>query len=190
MPASADIWRMRAHEKNRGDKTLKTLEKICAVLDKIASAITIALLVFLTILIAYSVISRFIFNTPVAWQYEATLVCLSWVVFIGMSITFRNDEHMRLTFVSNALPKKMQNIWLCIMDAFVFVFLVVAAYLSISIINNAMPTQYQTIPVSRGLFYMPFPIGCVMSLFHIVNTNLKRLSGQTVGAENASDPKV
>jgi hypothetical protein len=37
---------------------------------------------------------------------------------------------------------------------------------------------------------MPFPIGCVMSLFHIVNTNLKRLSGQTVGAENANDPKV
>ena len=134
---------------------MKTLEKICAVLDKIASAVTIALLVFLTILIAYSVISRFVFNTPVAWQYEATLVCLSWVVFIGMSITFRNDEHMRLTFI-----------------------------------KNAMPTQYQTIPVSRGLFYMPFPIGCVMSLFHIVNTNLKRLSGQTVGAENANDPKV
>ena len=93
---------------------MKTLEKICKVLDTIASAVTVALLVFLTILITYSVISRFIFNTPVAWQYEATLVCLSWVVFIGMSVTFRNDEHMRLTFVSNAMPEKIRNIWLCI----------------------------------------------------------------------------
>ena len=169
---------------------MKTLEKICAILDKIASAVTVALLVFLTILIAYSVISRFVFNSPVAWQYEATLVCLSWVVFIGMSITFRNDEHMRLTFVSNALPENMQPIWHCLMDAFVFVFLVVGAFLSISIIKNAMPTLYQTIPVSRGLFYMPFPIGCVLSLFHIVNTNVKRLSGQKVGADNANDPKV
>ena len=97
---------------------------------------------------------------------------------------------MRLTFVSNALPKKYQNIWLCAMDAFVFLFLVVAGFMSISVIKNAMPTEYQTIPVSRGWFYMPFPIGCFMSLFHIVNTNLKRLTGQTVGAENANDPKV
>lgn len=169
---------------------MKTLEKICKVLDVIASAVTVALLVFLTLLITYSVISRFVFNTPVAWQYEATLVCLSWVVFIGMSVTFRNDEHMRLTFVSNAMPPKMQNIWLCIMDAIVFVFLVAAAYLSIGIIKNAMSTMYQTIPVSRGLFYMPFPFGCIFSLFHIVNTNLKRLTGQQVGADNAADPKV
>ena len=131
---------------------MKTLEKICKVLDTIASAVTVALLVFLTILITYSVISRFIFNTPVAWQYEATLVCLSWVVFIGMSVTFRNDEHMRLTFVS-----------------------------------NAMPTQYQTIPVSRGLFYMPFPIGCCLSVFHIVNTNLKRLNGQDVNVDDTTE---
>lgn len=156
-------------------------------LDKIASAVTVALLVFLTILITYSVISRFIFNTPVAWQYEATLVCLSWVVFIGMSVTFRNDEHMRLTFVSNAMPEKFRNIWLCIMDLFVLVFLVVAAYLSLSVIRNAMPTQYQTIPVSRGLFYMPFPIGCCFSVFHIVNTNLKRLKGQDVNAADTAE---
>ena len=169
---------------------MKTLEKICAIIDKVASAVTVALMVFLTILIAYSVISRFVFNSPVEWQYEATLVCLSWVVFIGMSITFRNDEHMRLTFVSNALPEKVQPIWLCIMDAFVFVCLVVGAFLSMSIVKNAMPTHDQTIPVSRGLFYLPFPIGCVLSLFHIVNTNVKRLSGQKVGADNANDPKV
>jgi TRAP-type C4-dicarboxylate transport system permease small subunit len=185
----ADLLPARTHIKKRGDKTLKTLEKICSVLDKIASAVTVALLVFLTILITYSVISRFVFNTPVAWQYVATLVCLSWVVFIGMSVTFRNDEHMRLTFVSNAMPKKMQNIWLAVMDAFVFVFLVVAAYLSISIIKNAMPTQYQTIPVSRGLFYMPFPIGCILSLFHIVNTNVRRINGLPVGPANYDEAK-
>jgi TRAP-type C4-dicarboxylate transport system permease small subunit len=50
-----------------------------------------------------------------------------------------------------------------------------------------MPTQYQTIPVSRGLFYMPFPIGCCLSVFHIVNTNLKRLNGQDVNADDTTE---
>ena len=156
---------------------MKAFDTFCGLLDRIASAITTALLVFLTVLITYAVISRGLFNAPVAWQYEATLVCLSWVVFIGMSVTFRIDEHMRLTFISNAMPPRLRVIWLALLDLVVFVFLAYAGYESISVIQTAMPTIYQTIPVSRGLFYMPFPIGCVLSLFHIINTNCKRISG-------------
>lgn len=164
---------------------MKYFEKLCALLDKIASIITVAMMVFLTVLITAAVISRWIFNTPIAWQYEATLVCLSWVVFIGMSITFRIDEHMRLTFVPNAMPPKMRNIWLAIMDVIVLLFLVYAGYQSISVIQNAMPTLYQTIPVSRGLFYMPFPIGCAFSVCHIINTNYKRMTGKDQPASSA-----
>ena len=38
-----------------------------------------------------------------------------------------------------------------------------------------MQTMYQTIPVARGFFYMPFPIGALMSLFQIVNVGYKRI---------------
>lgn len=156
---------------------MKALDKFCGLLDTIATFITAVLMIFLTVLIGVNVISRFILNSPIAWQYEATLVCLSWVVFIGMSITFRNDEHMRLTFVSNAMPEKMQNIWLVVMDVLVLLFLAYGGYCSISVVQNAMPTLYQTIPVSRGLFYMPFPIGCLLSIVHIINNSYKRLNG-------------
>lgn len=155
---------------------MKKFDKICEVINNIASVITVAMMVFLTLLIAWSVFSRFVLNNPVAWQYEITLVCLSWIVFIGMSMTFHNDEHMRLTFVANAMKTpKMRAIWLTIMDAFCFVFLAVAAVLSIPVIQNAMQTLYQTIPVARGWFYMPFPIGAVFSLFQIVNVGYKRI---------------
>lgn len=155
---------------------MKTFDKICEVINNIASVITVAMMVFLTLLITWSVFSRFVLNDPVAWQYEITLVCLSWIVFIGMSMTFHNDEHMRLTFVANAMKTpKMRAIWLTIMDAFCFVFLAVAAVLSIPVIQNAMQTLYQTIPVARGWFYMPFPIGAIFSLFQIVNVGYKRI---------------
>jgi TRAP-type C4-dicarboxylate transport system permease small subunit len=165
---------------------LKAFDKFCGVLDAIATVITVALMVFLTVLITAAVISRWIFNSPIAWQYEATLVCLSWVVFIGMSITFKLDEHMRLTFVSNAMSPKVRNIWLAIMDLITLLFLAYAGYESISVVENAMPTLYQTIPVSRGLFYMPFPIGCAFSVCHIINTNYKRLTGKQESASSVS----
>lgn len=154
---------------------MKKFDKICEVINNIASAITVAMMVFLILLITWSVISRFAFNNPVAWQYEITLVCLSWIVFIGMSMTFHNDEHMRLTFVSNRFQPKMRAFWLTAMDMLCFAFLVVAGILSISIVKNSMQTMYQTIPVARGFFYMPFPIGALMSLFQIVNVGYKRI---------------
>ncbi len=154
---------------------MKKFDKLCEVIDKIASAITVAMMVFLILLITWSVFSRFVLNNPVAWQYEVTLICLSWIVFIGMSITFHNDEHMRLTFVANAMKPKMRAIWLTAMDMLCFVFLIVAGYLAISIVQNSMQTMYQTIPVSRGWFYMPFPIGALFSLFQIINVGYKRI---------------
>lgn len=159
---------------------MKVFDKLCGVLYKIASVLTVTFMSFLTVLIGINVISRFVFNSPIAWQYEATLVCLSWVVFLGMSMTFKIDEHMRLTFVSNAMPEKLRSIWLVLMDLFVLAFLVYGGYCSISVVKNAMPTLYQTIPVSRGLFYMPFPIGCVFSVCHIINNCYKRLTGKEI----------
>ncbi len=160
---------------------MKKFDKFCEVINNIASAITVILMVFLILLITWSVISRYCFNNPVAWQYEVTLVCLSWIVFIGMSMTFHNDEHMRLTFVPNAMSPKKRAIWLTVMDGFCFVFLCVAGYLAIGVVQNSMQTLYQTIPVARGWFYMPFPIGALMSLFQIVNVGYKRIKA----AENA-----
>ena len=159
---------------------MKVFDKICEILDKIASFVTVTFMIGLTVLIGVNVVMRFVLNSPIAWQYEATLVCMSWVVFIGMSMAFRNDEHMRLTFVSNALPKKYQALWMVFMDLFVLLFLVYGGYCSISVVKNAMPTLYQTIPVSRGLFYMPFPIGCLISSLHIVNNSYKRLTVKEV----------
>ncbi|MBQ6315451.1 MAG: TRAP transporter small permease [Mogibacterium sp.] len=167
---------------------MKKFDKICEFINNIASAITVAMMVFLILLITWSVFSRFVLNSPVAWQYEATLVCLSWIVFIGMSMTFHNDEHMRLTFVANAMKTpKMRAIWLTIMDGFCFVFLVIAAYLSVSVIQNAMQTLYQTIPVPRGWFYLPFPIGAIFSLFQIINVGYKRIKNAETEAPVAAE---
>lgn len=156
---------------------MKTLDKICTWIDKILTFVTAVAMIFLTILIGVNVISRYIFNSPITWQYETTLVLMPWVIFLGMSMAFKNDEHMRLTFVANAIPEKARNIFIVVLDMIVLAFLAYGGYVSIAVVKNAMPTIYQTIPVSRGLFYMPFPIGCVCSILMIINNSYKRIKG-------------
>lgn len=157
---------------------MKAYDKFCKILNLIVSVITVAIMIFLTVLVTVNVISRFVFNNPIAWQYEATLVTMSWVVFLGMSITFANDEQMRLTFVRDALPEKIRDKFMAVLDVIVILFLIAGTYFSISVVQNAFGTTYQTIPISRGWFYLPFPIGCVISIFQIINVNLKKLTGR------------
>lgn len=150
------------------------LKKLSDLLYKIGCVITVIFMVFLTLLIVASVIARFIFNSPVQWQYESTLVCLSWNIFIGMSMTFKMNEHMRLTFVVNALKPSVRVIWLNVIDVILIAFMIYTGILSISVIQTTWATLYKTIPVSKGLFYLPYPIGAAMSAVQILYNMLLR----------------
>ena len=117
---------------------------------------------------------RSIFNSPVTWQYELTLVGLCWVTFIGMSMTFSKEEHLRLTFVSNKLPPKTWQIYMDVIDLLLIAFLVAGIVCSISIIRSTWGTYYKTIPIRNGIYYLSFPIGCVFSIVHLIRLIMDR----------------
>ena len=167
--------------------SLKAFDKFCAVLDKIASAAMVALMVCLTVLIAFGSLMRYLFQdvTMAAWQNDITMICLSWIVFIGMSVAFTRDGHARLEFVSDALPEVTRVYWLACLDLVTLAVLICAGYFSIGVIQEAVPTLCQTIPVSRGLFYLPLPIGCGISVCHVINNNYKRIAGANKPAVSA-----
>ena len=110
------------------------IHKLSEVLYKIAGVMCAAILAGLCLIIVYSVIMRFIFNSPVQWQYELTLVGLCWVIFIGMSMTFKMQEHLRLTFITDKLAPKTWVIYMDVIDILLIAFLVAGIVCSISII--------------------------------------------------------
>ena len=150
------------------------IHQVSLILDKICAAITGFILVALCLIIDYSVVMRFIFNSPVTWQYELTLVGLCWATFIGMPMTFHKEEHLRLTFVTNSLPPKTWRVYMDIIDLVLIVFLIVGIVSSVQVVQNAWSQYYQTIPVRRGLYYLSFPIGAAISVVHLIDIILNR----------------
>jgi tripartite ATP-independent transporter DctM subunit len=70
-------------------------------LDRIVAAITeypAAVLVALeSVILLAGVISRYIFNAPLAWSDELASILFLWLAMLGAVIALRRDEHMRLT---------------------------------------------------------------------------------------------
>jgi len=167
------------------------LGKMSSFLDRIATAITVALMAFLSVLFFISVFWRFVLDSPLEWQYETTLLCLSWVVFIGMSMTFRAKEHMALTFVTNALAPKVRLKWLNVIDAVCIVFLIVGIFSGTSVVKSTWSNYYLTLPfIRKSFFYLAFPIGCAISVIHLIyNICTRDLASVAVrGSDNAGKP--
>lgn len=150
------------------------LTKVSEVLDKVCGVITATILAAISLIIVYSVVMRFVFNDPVQWQYELTLVSMSWMIFMGMPMAFHKEEHMNLTFFGDRLGPKVWFVYKTIIDIMLIAFLAIGIKESISVIQSTWATLYQTIPVSKGWFYLPFPIGCVISIYHLVVLILTR----------------
>ena len=150
------------------------IRKLSGILDWISGAVCATVLAGLCIIIVYSVIMRFIFNNPVTWQYELTLVGLCWAIFIGMPMTFHKEEHLRLTFVSNKLSPKVWTVYMDVIDLLLIAFLITGIVCSFSIIKSTWSTYYKTIAIRNGVYYLAFPIGCAFSIVHLIDLILNR----------------
>ena len=152
------------------------LTKISGILDKITGYIVAFILAAISLIIVYSVVMRFIFNSPVQWQYELTLLSMSWMIFLGMPMAFHKEEHMNLTFVASRLSPKLWWVYKTVIDLALIAFLAIGFKESISVMQSSWSTLYQTIPVSKGWFYMAFPVGCAISIVHLVTLIVNRKS--------------
>jgi len=162
----------------------KAIHQCSLFLDKVCAVVTGFILVALCLVTDYSVIMRFIFNSPVQWSYELMLVGLSWATFVGMPMTFHKQEHMRLTFVTDKLKPSVWRVYMTVIDVILIVFLIVGVVNSIQVVQNAWGQVYQTIPVSRGVFYLSFPIGAAISVVHLIDIVLNRKPDDAPTADN------
>ena len=150
------------------------IHTLSEILYKISSWVTGFILVALCLIIDYSVIMRFIFNKPVQWQYELTLVGLCWATFIGMPMAFHMQEHMKLTFVTDRLSPKAWRTYMDVIDVLLAVFLVMGIYYSSMIVKTSWVQFYQTIAIRKGVYYLAFTVGAAISVIHLIDNILNR----------------
>ena len=103
-------------------------------------------------------------------------------------MVFHKIEHMRLTFITDKLKPGVWRIYMNVIDVLLIVFLIVGIINSIQVVQNAWNQYYQTIPfMSRGYYYMSFPIGAAISVVHLVDILLNRNPGEAPTAEKIEE---
>lgn len=158
---------------------LRSIERgVDAVIRRIAFAALAVMILTITLQIVFRV-----FFQALVWSEEVARYLLVWTSFLGATLAYRRGRHIAVTFLIDALPKKLNvTARLLAYVATIAFFIVIAAvgfrYMQLqsfqvsASLRIPMPTVYVVIPVS-AIIMLFYAVRDVIELFAPVSEEEK-----------------
>jgi TRAP-type C4-dicarboxylate transport system permease small subunit len=147
-------------------------------IERVEIYITSFLLGVLACVIMMEVVSRYLLNHPFPWVFELSMFMITYIVFLGSPIMYKQKSLIILEFLFNQLPLRTQwyisLIWEVLIGVFV-VYLTVASY-ELQLLQSRYTSP--TLDISFQFFTIPILFcGASILLFNIyfILTHLKKM---------------
>ena len=103
--------------------------RIFHIINAVELAIANLALTVILITICWTVVSRYILESPVSWAEDVLSITFAWFIFIGMAAIHGRRGHIGIDILTVMLPDKWRYRWERVVDLFLTVFCTYAAYL-------------------------------------------------------------
>ena len=98
----------------RGGPVLRALDRVTAAASRLFVALGAAITVVMALSITYSVVLRYVFNTPQVWTDELMGYLMVALVMFGLGETVRRGDHINVDLITSRLGPRGQalaRIW-------------------------------------------------------------------------------
>lgn len=83
------------------------LDRYLTIIHRLMATIAAALVLFMMLAISYSVLTRYLFNRPIAWIVEISSYLMLYITFLGTAWLLRRDGHVEIDLLtSNLSPRR------------------------------------------------------------------------------------
>lgn len=164
----------------------------CKKLSKALSIITGILLIGVLVVSVINIILRNILSISVLILAPIQKLMFIWMIFIGATVVFHNNDHLKMDFFSNMFSPKHKrriNYFATIISMILFMIMIIFGF-SISKIRMTIPfDSYKAIPT--GYLYLALPVcSIIMMIFAIDHlVNLKK-TGELVEIEKPDEEEL
>jgi len=76
-----------------------------------ANDVAVALIALMFVSFLLQIVFRYVFNKPLGWTEEVTVLCWVWVVLWGASFVVSDAEEVRFDIVYNAVPPSGRRVF-------------------------------------------------------------------------------
>lgn len=142
---------------------MKKAEHILSLIIKIIVTI---LLLALTVLVTYTVVLRYVFNSGVPAAEELVRYLFVWSAFFGIVLGVQEKSHMSLTFLYDSFPK-LRPALKAVYYVCSYVFWGIVAVYGYKFTAQAATARATLLPITLNYVYAAVPICAVLSAIFV-----------------------
>lgn len=138
-----------------------------------------ASLVLISVVIPYSVYTRYVLNRAASWPEPAAILLTLVLTFFGAAVCYRDGMHMRVQFFTSLMPPLLQRLCGFVaegLSAAVCVFMIVWGYGLCEATWHDVVAEFPS--VSVGITYLPIPLGGAATLVFVLERMITGLGRQ------------
>ena len=149
----------------------------------------LALFAVIIVCVSLQVFFRYVLNDPLTWSEELARFSFMWMVFLGLGLAERDDQHIAVDFFVSKMPSGAQKAVRLAVEVFCIVVLAVACYHSFGVIQVQAAMRSVALNISMAYFAVVVPIGfailCLYKFFSIARIVKTRDFSSTPGVKPA-----
>ena len=101
---------------------LRALDRLNRAVNRAGMVVAALFICVLTVLVAVSVLFRYVFNAPILFADEISQYMLVGIVFLALGYTMQQEGHIRVDLVVVLLPEKAQKVVCGMMQVVFFLY--------------------------------------------------------------------
>lgn len=153
---------------------MRKIQWIAGHLEELLGA---TLLLVMAVLAFANVITRYVFEYPLAFTEEIEVNALVWLTLFGTASAFRRRRHLRMLFFQDNFPEKTRqilNIVISLIGAGLFTVLGYLGYKQV-VDERFLEITSESLNYPQWLYTVCIPIGCTLIVFRIVEAAVSEM---------------
>lgn len=152
----------------------------------LAEHVSMVLIVVMTLVVCFTVLTRYGFSYTPSWGEETALLCMVWFGFLSTALGVRDDGHIGVTVLDSMLPKKTLR-WLDLFKwAAVFAYGLFMLSEGWGLVKIGMRNNFPGLGISSAWLYSVVPIAGAAIMVYCCEKIVDIFRGK---AEPAGDDK-
>ena len=165
---------------------LHGIARVLGVLSNAALWIAGVGMVAMTAMVAWQVFARYVLNASPSWTEPASVMVMSWFIFLGAAVGVRENFHMGFDVLVHFLPESTAPWMRAISDVSVVVFGLGMVVYGLQLTIDTWTAVIPVLHLPGGFTYMPIVAGGVLMVLFA----LERLALRAAGVLVDHDPNA
>jgi TRAP-type C4-dicarboxylate transport system permease small subunit len=156
--------------------------------DKFEEIIGVTVLGVVVTLIFLGVVLRLIFTSGLPWQEELSRFGFVFVCYLGASYGIKSKDHIRITFVADALPKGVQKVLRVITDIVWIGFNIFIVIISLNVYQHMRNFRGESgiLKIPLHYVFLTIPVGFALLTLRLIQQYIIKLIKPRTGVETDS----